>query len=105
MKIKRTIDGKEYEFELTDMELVGAYEEQEHKWDYSYCESMFQDFDDESFVSEYNVDKATAQQYIDEIAYEMRRQINKYDLDSDYARDAAFTEVLSRVAREMEAAE
>lgn len=105
MKIKRTIDGKEYEFELTDMELVGAYEEQEHKWDYPYCESMFQDFDDESFVSEYNVDKTTAQQYIDEIAYEMRRQINKYDLDADYARDAAFTEVLSRVAREMEAAE
>lgn len=32
MKIKRTIDGKEYEFELTQSELNEAYAEQEEKW-------------------------------------------------------------------------
>ena len=32
MKIKRTIDGKEYEFELTQSELNEAHAEQEEKW-------------------------------------------------------------------------
>lgn len=32
MKIKRTIDGKEYEFELTDMEIYQAHAEREEQW-------------------------------------------------------------------------
>lgn len=32
MKITRTIDGKEYEFELTDMEIYQAHAEREEQW-------------------------------------------------------------------------
>ena len=36
MKIKRTINGIEYEFELTEQERFDTYCEQEHIWDVDY---------------------------------------------------------------------
>ena len=38
MIIKRMIDGKGYEFKLTEMELFDAYCEQERIWDMGYVE-------------------------------------------------------------------
>lgn len=95
MTIKRIVDGEELSFELTKDELLDAHNEQEHLWDCDYCKSMFENFDEEGFLSKYGIIKEHAEKRIDDIAYEMRRQINKYDLDADYARECAFTEVLT----------
>lgn len=102
MKVSRIIDGKTIEIELTKDELLEAHNEQEHIWDVSYCSSMLNNMDEESVTAEYGVSKAVAADNIDAIAYEMRRQINKYDLDADYARDVAYTEVLSKVREDLD---
>ena len=81
-------------YELTPAELLSAYEEQQHVWDVSYCKSKIDSYDDESFQEEYGVSKEEGSSNLDDIAYEMRRQVNKYDLNEDYARDCAFMEVL-----------
>ena len=54
----------------------------------------------DDFADEYGVEKDVAKNYLDDIAYEMRHQINKYELIEDYARTVAFTEVLSAIADE-----
>ena len=54
----------------------------------------------DDFADEYGVEKDVAKNYLDDIAYEMRHQINKYELSEDYARTVAFTEVLSAIADE-----
>ena len=40
MKIKRTINGIEYEFELTKQERFDTYCEQEHIWDADYVRDI-----------------------------------------------------------------
>lgn len=77
MVIKRTIDGEERIFVLTSMELFNAYSEQEHIWDVDYVESqlengLFEEIEDICF------DEADRAEIAEEIASEMRRQINKY---------------------------
>lgn len=95
MRIKREVNGKTVEIELTPVEVRLAYEEYEHVLDVSYCRSKLEEYDEESFKAEYGVTKEEGREELDEIAYEMRHQINKYDLSPDYARDCAFTEALS----------
>lgn len=86
MKIKRVIHGEEVEIELTKEEIAEACNEQEHLID---CEMVrenltcgwyneFDDLSDEEFETA-----------IDEIAYEKRRQQNKYELDDVDAVDVA----------------
>ena len=94
MIIKREIDGKTLEIKLTNAEIIEAYTEREHSLDVSFCKSKLEDYDEESFMEEYGVTKEEGRAELDVIAYEMRRQINKYDLDEDYARECAFSEIL-----------
>ena len=94
MKIER--NGKQYE--LTPEELFLAYTEQEHIWDVSSCQANLESYDEESFREEFGIGKDEARSKLDDIAYEMRRQIDKYDLDFDYARDCAFREILAQFA-------
>ena len=69
MKINRTINGKTYAFELNAQELYDAFVEQEHKWDLS---------DIDAYVGHLYTDDE-----VDALAWEMRRQRNKYDVLSE----------------------
>ena len=75
MTIERIIDGKRCAFDLTDGELLKAYYEQERISDFDYVKSELSEE-----LSELCVDEADRQNTIKAIVYEMRRQINEYDL-------------------------
>lgn len=95
MVIKRTIDGEERMFVLTKTELFDAYCEQEHIWDVDYVESQLKNglFEE---IEDICVDEADRAEIAEEIASEMRRQINKYDLSQEYAFTEAFHEIRNR---------
>ena len=95
MTIKRTIDGKEREFVLTSGELFDAYCEQEHIWDVDYVDIQLEGelFEE---IKDVCVDEADREEIAEEIASEMRRQINKYDLPQEYAFTEAFNEIKGR---------
>lgn len=94
MKITREINGKPVEFHLTPDELYLAFEEQEHLFDRQDVLSYFDGYEDEDFLSEYNLSKEDVLSRVDDLAYEMRRNITKYDMDWQSARDAAVSELL-----------
>lgn len=75
MIISRTINGVEYEFELNSQELYDAYIEQEHKWDVSDVDARY--------------GHLLSDEQVDAVAYEMRRQRDKYDLDFESAIEEA----------------
>lgn len=100
MTITRIINGVKNTFELTDNELLEAYEKQQFKYDLAYCTSQYDNMSADDFADEYGVEKDVAKNYLGDIASEMRHQINKFELNEDYARTAAFTEVLSQIADE-----
>jgi len=75
MKINRTIKGKTYAFELNPQELYDAFIEQEHKWDLSDVDA--------------HVGHLYSDDDIDRLAWEVRRQRNKHDLDFHTALEEA----------------
>ena len=75
MIISRIINGVEYEFELNSQELYDAYIEQEHKWDVSDVDARY--------------GHLLSDEQVDAVAYEMRRQRDKYDLDFESAIEEA----------------
>lgn len=91
MTIKRTIDRKEHEFVLTSGELFDAYCEQEHIWDADYVGSELSEE-----LEEFCVDEADRKNIAEAIAYEMRRQIDKYEMSPEYALEKAFNEIKKR---------
>lgn len=94
MKIKRTVNGEEMVFELTDNELFNAFEEQEHIWDVNAIEGYVSLFIDEEYVDTWGITKAQYMELVDEMAYRMRRYILKYDMSEEYARDEAIADVI-----------
>ena len=96
MKIKRKIDGKEFEFELTNDELWNAYEEQQHKYDLDDVDTQFCFYTDEELMNTYHKTREEIKKLYPDIAYEMRRLMDKYDVDMEYARDEAIDYVLLR---------
>ena len=93
MVIKRYINGKDTEIELTPQEVLDAYYQQEHSFDEDDVRDRFNEWDDERFL-EYGVTRAEAEEQISDIAYEKRRIMNKYDTDWEYALDEAISTVL-----------
>ena len=57
MKIKRTIDGRETEFELTSEELYQAFVEQELQFDIANVRIFFEDYTDEALQNEYGMSR------------------------------------------------
>lgn len=94
MTIKRTVNGVEIEFELTDRELYNAFEEQQHIFDRLNMLDYLSDMSDEQLTEDYNITKLEAEKLVDDMAYRMRRYIDKYDCSWDYARDEAFQDIL-----------
>lgn len=93
MVIKRTVNGVEMEFKLTDMEMYEAYNEQQHDYD---CQDIDVVFD----YKEYGFNDIECNDIIEEMAYRMRRYIDKYDCDFAYARDEAINDVLREHGKE-----
>lgn len=100
MKITRTINGTAVEIELTAQEMREAYDEQQHNYDCDSVRALFDSFEDDVLIEDYYFDRAGLEPYVEEIAYEMRRMIYKYDVDWDYARETAASEIMSQYAPE-----
>ena len=94
MKIKRTIDGKEFEFELTQQELYDAFAEQEFKFDLSSVRSYFEDYSDDDIMDEYGRTRKELEACFEDIAVALRRNMDKYDMSFEYALPTAVNEVV-----------
>lgn len=94
MKIKRTVNGEEMVFELTDNELFNAFEEQEHIWDVNTVEGYVALFDNEDYIETWEITKSQFEELIDEIANRLRRYVLKYEVSEEYARDEAIDDVI-----------
>lgn len=94
MQIKRTINGVEHTFALSKDEMRTAYEEQQHLYDLSDIEVYFDCYEEEDFQSEYGMTRAEAEKKFADIAYEMRRNMDKYEMGWYDAREAAVSEVM-----------
>lgn len=86
MKIKRNIGGVEVEIELTHDEVAEAYLEHEHFYD---CESVRGDLNSGCYEEFEGLSDEEWENAVHEIAWEARRQMEKYGLDEWDARDAA----------------
>lgn len=89
MKISRDIDGKTHTFELTNQELYEAFTEQEHSFDCDDVRDFLYAFEDEDLIEQFGVGSEEILESLDDIAYEMRRMMDKYGVDLDYAREEA----------------
>ena len=93
MKIRRTIDGKEVEIELTSDELYEAFVEQQAAFDLEDVRFYFADYTDEDFQREYGITRAEAEELFESVAFHLRRNIDKYDMMFEYALPAAVEDV------------
>ena len=94
MKIKRTIDGRPYEFELTQRELYDAFAEQEFQFDLDNVRNHFSDYTDDDFLEEYGYTREEAEKKFEDVASELRRNMDKYEMSFEYAMSAAVAEVM-----------
>lgn len=95
MTIKRTVDGREREFTMTGDELYKAYLEQQHDFDLSDIADYFDCYGSEAdILEEFGKSKSDIKQLYGDMAYEMRRNIDKYDMDWQYAREEAIHDVM-----------
>lgn len=108
MKIQRNVNGQVMEFELTPEELYAAHREQEHACDKQDIEDALEGYcckgGDSDFFTAYEVpfDKVYKNEsLISEMAYEKRRNMDKYDMSWDTARDEAISEIIDRHREEL----
>lgn len=94
MIIKREINGQTVEIELTSHETYEAYLEKQNEFDQQDIEDVFYGFDDEELENMYGLTRAQLIEKTPELAAEMRRNIDKYDMTWQEARDAAIAEKL-----------
>ena len=94
MVITRDTGMIKLEIRLTSDELYAAYAEQQHLFDLQDCESHF----DNEYCEEnwYPVDNCMRDSIIEETADELRRNINKYDMDFEHAISDAFAYVIPK---------
>ena len=97
MTITREIDGKTREITLTSSEIYGAYVVQQFEFDRGDIEDLICGLNDEDVKECYGISVQEFKDHVDDMAYEMRRQINKYDVSWEYARDEAVKSVISEV--------
>ena len=96
MKIQRTINGINFSFELLPEELYDAYFEQQEKFDIedivNYAEMMSKEKLEEELECTYSEFLSMKE----EMAHEMRKNIDKYDMEFAYARQEAIETVIQR---------
>jgi len=101
MTIKRTVDGNECEFELTLEELSRAYYERQDKFDEEDIISLVDYISDKTCQIIYNVTKEQFCELIPRMAREMRKNIDKYDMEFSAARERAVQDVLAESEAEI----
>lgn len=95
MKIIREVNGKNVEIELTKDELFSAYCEQEREFDYASCDDYLEEnYRDKEWYAVLTVEQR--ENLVGEAASELRININKYDMDFEYAISEAFTRAIER---------
>lgn len=99
MQIHREVMGCQCTFELTADELFRAFQEQEHSFDCDAVRDLVYCFEDADLIESFGADSAEILGLTDDIAYEMRRQMDKYGIDMDYAREEAIRDVVGRKDR------
>lgn len=93
MKITRKLEsGLEITVELTSDEIRDAYYEYEHECDKN---DVINEIESEDFESDYECSADTAMKYIEEIAVEKRRNIDKYDMQWHVALHEAILSVIA----------
>ena len=95
MKIKRTVNGQELEFELTAQERWEAYYEQEKIFDTRDCADVIYGMSDEECLDAYEITVEEFRKLLPYMGQEKRRLMDKYDMDWIYARDEAISSVIS----------
>lgn len=94
MKIKREVNGVPMEFELTDDELWSAFQEKERQFDRQDIEDAVCGLEDEDIDDLYGVSREVLESLFDQMAYEKRRNQDKYDMSWEFARDEAIRTVV-----------
>ena len=89
MEITREINGELHTFEITSQEMLDAYYEQEFKNDRYDMEEYIHQIEEDDFVETYGRSLADAEKELDELAYLLRKNIDKYDMHWTDARDEA----------------
>ena len=98
MKITRIINGINVEIELTSTEMLDAYCEKQTQFDKQDIQDLYNWLSPEEIESTYHITKEKLDAGLDEMAYELRRNIDKYDMHWDSARDEAFNDYLTKYA-------
>ncbi len=93
MKIIR--DGKE--IELTPNELYQAYEEQEHILDMEEVRFTLDCYDDDYLAEEYGMTREQLDELVSEMAYRMRKYMDKYEMSMEYAKNDAINEIAGMI--------
>lgn len=96
MKITRTINGITYNIELLPEELSDAYFEQRDKFDIEDIINYGEMFDPADMEEELGCTYSEFLAMKEDMAYEMRRNMDKYDMEFCYARDKAINDVINR---------
>lgn len=96
MKIQREINGISMEFELTDDELWSAFQEKEQQFDRQDIEDAVCGLEDEDIDDLYGVSREVLESLFDQMAYEKRRNQDRYDMGWEFARDEAIQTVIQR---------
>lgn len=94
MTIRRVINDSSVEIELDDRELYEAYLEKQAKFDEDDIRDVFYGFSDDELEEMYGRTRQEIEKKIPDIASEMRRNIDRYDMQWQYARDVAIEELL-----------
>jgi len=105
MKITREINGQIVEIELTSEEVRDIYEEREHMLDVQDVKTLLENFEPESFYESYEVPLVWAynnEELIENIADEMRKNIDKYDMHWDSARGEAMKDIIAKHVRDFQ---
>ena len=92
MKIKREVNGQTVEFELTHEEMRDAFFEQQEAFDAQDIEMLVENFSEEDFIEIYGLSPSVVLENVEEIGSRMRRNIEKYDMDWESARDEAVSD-------------
>ena len=81
MKIKRIVDGREYEFELTHDEIQNVAKWYEHKCDAEDVEMVcIEPYDNEEFEEMYGITERVFRALIPHIAMEKRKLQDEYGM-------------------------
>lgn len=102
MKITRHINGEKFDFELSLGELRDAYFEQEHNYDLEDIKAVIPTTDSDpdnwvEFIEEYGIVPCTvSEDEMEDMATELRRNIDKHNMEFSNARDNAIRTVIAK---------